>query len=64
MTAGYDKKLHVWNTVNSQTPTLVKTLGGHEGKIMGFDVTPDDKTIVTVSYDRTFKLWSRDSLDF
>jgi hypothetical protein len=31
---------------------------------MGFDITPDDETIVTVSYDRTFKLWSKDNLSF
>ena len=35
----------------------LKTLAGHEGKVMGLDVTLDLKYIATCSYDRTFKLW-------
>jgi U4/U6 small nuclear ribonucleoprotein PRP4 len=39
----------------------LKTLAGHEGKVMGLDISPDLKYIATVSYDRTFKLWSSES---
>jgi WD40 repeat protein len=33
-TAGYDKKLHIWKTIAGQSPLLIKTLGGHEGKLL------------------------------
>ena len=36
----------------------LKTLAGHEGKITGADISPDNKYIVTGSYDRTFKIWA------
>uniref|UniRef100_A0A3B5L6L9 Uncharacterized protein n=1 Tax=Xiphophorus couchianus TaxID=32473 RepID=A0A3B5L6L9_9TELE len=39
----------------------LKTLAGHEGKVMGVDVSPDGKLIATCSYDRTFKLWLSDT---
>lgn len=35
----------------------LKTLAGHEGKVMGVDISPDLKYIASASYDRTFKLW-------
>jgi len=38
--------------------TPIKTLAGHEGKVMGVDISPDLKYIASVSFDRTFKLWS------
>lgn len=36
----------------------IKTLAGHEGKVMGIDISPDLHYIASVSFDRTFKLWS------
>ena len=36
----------------------MKTLAGHEGKIMGLDISPDLKYLASSSYDRTFKLWA------
>lgn len=36
----------------------IKTLAGHEGKVMGVDISPDLQYIATVSFDRTFKLWA------
>ncbi|BBM98085.1 U4/U6 small nuclear ribonucleoprotein PRP4 [Marchantia polymorpha subsp. ruderalis] len=36
----------------------VKTLAGHEGKVMDLDVMEDGQYIATVSSDRTIKLWS------
>lgn len=46
--------LQVWANPNWAP---LKTLAGHEGKVMGLDVTLDLKYIATCSYDRTFKLW-------
>ena len=34
------------------------TLAGHDGKVMGVDISPDEKHIATASFDRTFKLWA------
>jgi WD40 repeat protein len=56
ISAGYDKKLNVWSLRTSE-PTLAATLAGHEGKIMGFDITRDNKRIITAAFDRTFKVW-------
>ena len=36
----------------------VMTLAGHDGKVMGVDISPDEKHIATASFDRTFKLWA------
>ena len=36
----------------------LKTLAGHEGKVLGTDISPDEKYIASTSYDRTFKLWT------
>ena len=36
----------------------LKTLSGHDNKVMCVDCSWEKKYIVTVSYDRTFKLWT------
>ena len=38
----------------------LKTLVGHENKVMCADIAPDGYLTVTCSYDRTFKLWRPD----
>lgn len=55
VTSSYDGTAKVW-AHPAWGP--LKTLAGHEGKVMGIDVSPDLKYIATVSYDRTFKLWA------
>jgi len=55
LTASYDSKAKMWMNPGW---TPLKTLEGHESKIMGIDVTNDGKFLVTSSYDRTFKLWT------
>ena len=32
-------------------------LTGHEGKVACIDVAPDERTLYTASFDRTFKVW-------
>lgn len=54
ITASYDSTAKIW--ANPSWAPL-KTLAGHEGKVMGLDITQDLKYIATCSYDRTFKLW-------
>ncbi|XP_077441990.1 U4/U6 small nuclear ribonucleoprotein Prp4 isoform X2 [Vanacampus margaritifer] len=54
LTCAYDNMAKVWSHPGWMP---LKTLAGHEGKVMGVDVSPDGKLIATCSYDRTFKLW-------
>jgi len=54
LTGAYDNTAKVW-THPGWSP--LKTLAGHEGKVMGLDLSPDGQLIATCSYDRTFKLW-------
>lgn len=57
LTGAYDNMAKVW-THPGWSP--LKTLAGHEGKVMGLDMSPDGQLIATCSYDRTFKLWVAD----
>ncbi|XP_046366916.1 U4/U6 small nuclear ribonucleoprotein Prp4-like [Haliotis rufescens] len=54
LTASYDNTAKIWASPNWAP---LKTMAGHEGKVMGLDVSLDLKYIATCSYDRTFKLW-------
>ena len=61
LTAGYDCTAKLWS---SSTFKLIKTLAGHEGKVMGADISPDGSGLIaTVSYDRTLKLWGPSGSD-
>ncbi len=43
--------------------SLLKTLAGHEGKVMGADVSPTGNHLfATVSYDRTVKFWAPEDI--
>eukprot|EP01137_Pigoraptor_chileana_P021498 Opistho-2@85315 len=55
VTAGYDNTARVWTHPGW---VALRTLAGHENKVMCVDVTGDGRTIATASYDRTFKLWA------
>jgi U4/U6 small nuclear ribonucleoprotein PRP4 len=57
LTAGFDNEARVWSSIDG---SLVRTLTGHENKIMGLDVHPDPalELAATVSYDRTLRIWS------
>ena len=55
LTAGYDNLAKLWSAKNFR---LVRTLAGHENKVMGADLSPDGSGVVaTTSYDRTVKFW-------
>lgn len=54
VSGSYDNTAKIWTTPACAS---LRTLSGHEGKVMGVDVSSDNKYIVTSSYDRTFKLW-------
>jgi len=56
LTAGYDATAKLWDARDWR---LVRTLAGHEGRVMGADMAPDGSgAAATVAYDRTLKLWA------
>ncbi|GFT82161.1 hypothetical protein TNCV_3910761 [Trichonephila clavipes] len=55
VTTSYDNSLKIWSHPGW---TPIQTLCGHSGKVMGADISNDDKYIATASFDRTFKLWA------
>ncbi|CAO3611477.1 unnamed protein product [Mucor hiemalis] len=58
-TSGYDGCVKIWSGDDFR---LVKNLDGHEGKVMGVDISKDNKFIASSGYDRTFKLWADENL--
>ncbi|KAJ3257729.1 hypothetical protein HK103_004356 [Boothiomyces macroporosus] len=58
VSSSYDGSCRLW-TDGDYKP--LKSLSGLEGKVMSADVSPDCQYIATSLYDRTFKLYSRQS---
>ncbi|XP_041968755.1 U4/U6 small nuclear ribonucleoprotein Prp4 isoform X2 [Aricia agestis] len=57
LTSSYDKTAKLWS--NPAWHPL-RTLSGHDNKVMSADISLDNKYIATCSHDRTFKLWAPD----
>lgn len=57
LTASYDKSAKLWSNPSWHP---LRTLSGHDNKVMSADISIDNKYIATCSYDRTFKLWAPD----
>jgi len=55
VTSGYDNTVKLW--MNPGWHPL-RTLHGHENKVMSVDVSPNGKWLASSSWDRTFKLWA------
>jgi U4/U6 small nuclear ribonucleoprotein PRP4 len=55
VSSSYDGTAKIWSHPNWSP---LRTLAGHEGKVMTIDISPDNRYIATSSYDRTFKLWA------
>ncbi|KAM7272568.1 hypothetical protein ACFE04_027231 [Oxalis oulophora] len=60
VTSSFDMTAKVWS---GRDLKLVTTLSGHEVKVSSVDVSNDGQSIVTVSHDRTIKLWTSSSSD-
>eukprot|EP00126_Sphaerothecum_destruens_P002573 Sdes_comp15997_c0_seq4m5173 len=58
VSSSYDTFCKVW-AYQSWAP--VRSLEGHEGKVMALDVSPDGNYFASASYDRTFKLWATEA---
>uniref|UniRef100_A0ACD5WZC0 Uncharacterized protein n=1 Tax=Avena sativa TaxID=4498 RepID=A0ACD5WZC0_AVESA len=54
-TSSYDTKAALWSTRDYKP---IKSLAGHESKVTSLDISGDGQQIVTVSHDRTIKMWS------
>ncbi|CAO3677685.1 unnamed protein product [Umbelopsis ramanniana] len=59
VTGGYDGSVKMWSADDYK---LIKSLEGHEGKVMGVDVSNDGKYVVSSGYDRTFKFWADENM--
>ncbi|XP_075243677.1 uncharacterized protein LOC142337920 [Convolutriloba macropyga] len=53
--ASFDSTVKVWSHPN-WTPLI--TLKGHESKVTCLDISRNSSTLLTCSFDRTFKLWN------
>lgn len=64
LSSSFDGNINVFSTavtpLVSYYPRLA-SLKGHSGKVMGADFSPDEKTVVSVGFDRTVKLWTYES---
>ncbi|CAO3594513.1 unnamed protein product [Absidia cylindrospora] len=58
-TVGYDGCVKMWSADDYR---LMKSLEGHEGKVMGVDISKDGRFIASTGFDRTFKLWADENL--
>ncbi|XP_026744914.1 U4/U6 small nuclear ribonucleoprotein Prp4 [Trichoplusia ni] len=57
LTSSYDASAALWSLPACHP---LRTLQGHDNKVMCADISFDNKYIATCSYDRTFKLWAPD----
>ncbi|XP_015789553.1 U4/U6 small nuclear ribonucleoprotein Prp4 [Tetranychus urticae] len=56
VSSSYDNSIKVWAHPNW---TRIAELNGHDNKVMGIDIAADNHSILSCSFDRTFKLWSQ-----
>jgi len=54
LSSSYDNKVKLWSM---RDYALLKTMEGHEGRVMCGDVSDDGKYFATAAMDRTWKLW-------
>ena len=55
LSSSYDATAKLWD---GKSFNLVKTLAGHEGKVMRAEIANNGAFIATSAYDRTWKLWA------
>jgi len=61
LSAGSDQKLYVYSSDKGEIIKEIEHKDGHKGAIYSFAWSPDSKRIVTVSADKTAKIWDVDS---
>lgn len=60
ISSGYDNTAKVWSASDFQ---LLRTFAGHEGRVTRAAISPDAATVVTTSFDRTWKSWSYENCE-
>ncbi|KAF7727332.1 hypothetical protein EC973_007641 [Apophysomyces ossiformis] len=58
-TVGYDGCVKMWSGDDYR---LIKSLEGHEGRVMGVDISNDGRFLASSGFDRTFKLWADENM--
>lgn len=61
LSSSYDQTIKIWSEGDWK---LLRSLPGHEGKVMSVDISQDGKFVASSSYDRTFKLWASEDLQY
>uniref|UniRef100_A0A7S0IV16 Pre-mRNA processing factor 4 (PRP4)-like domain-containing protein n=1 Tax=Calcidiscus leptoporus TaxID=127549 RepID=A0A7S0IV16_9EUKA len=56
LSTSYDNKVKLWSMRDF---SLMKTMEGHEGRVMCADVSDDGQYFATAAMDHTWKLWGR-----
>ncbi|GAB5362761.1 hypothetical protein AAMO2058_000826200 [Amorphochlora amoebiformis] len=57
LSSSYDETVKIWSARDYQ---LIKTLKGHEGRVMRVEMSDDGQMVASTSFDRTWKLWMKD----
>lgn len=61
ITSSFDKTIKIWTNTEHK---LIKTLEGHDDKVMECDITPDGETILSCAWDKSWKTWNKSNIDF
>jgi len=56
LSTSYDNKVKLWSMRDF---SLLKTMEGHEGRVMCGDISDDGQYFATAAMDHTWKLWGR-----
>jgi U4/U6 small nuclear ribonucleoprotein PRP4 len=58
-TASFDGTVRLWS--GRDFSPLGAPLVGHDGKVTGMDIFPDEGHLITAAFDRTVKVWSNEA---
>jgi len=58
---GYDKVIRTWD-LTDKGGTLAQSMIAHEGTILQLAYSPDGKTLISTSADRTIRFWDAETL--
>lgn len=59
VSSSYDRTVKLWSTRDF---SCLATLPAHDDKVMSFDISRDEKRMLSSGFDRKFKSWSRSFL--
>lgn len=61
ISVGADSKIFLFDASGQKIKEIEDPANGHKAAIYGFDWSPDSKSIITVSSDKTAKIWNVDA---